>query len=52
MENSKTFIIPVPGDSLTGGPEALHQLAREINDLPDCQAFIHYTGRKDPRVAE
>lgn len=45
-----TFVIPTPGAIVTGGPEALHQLADAINRSGKARALTYYVGGKHPGV--
>jgi len=40
--STKRCVIATPGHAVTGGPEALHQLADRLNVLPGIEAVVRY----------
>lgn len=48
----KTFVVLCPGRKTTGGPEALHQLVNELNQVPGVEGLMYYVGGLGPGVVE
>lgn len=46
----KHFIVLCPGWIKTGGPEALHQLAFQLNEIAGVSCSILYYGKRSPQV--
>jgi hypothetical protein len=49
MSQKRTIIIPT-SYARSGGPEALHQLANELNCLDGVEALTYYVGPREPDV--
>ncbi len=47
---TKPIIVMCPGQFRTGGPEALHQLVHQLNQLKDVKGYIYYYGEKIPQI--
>ena len=52
MQNNRVFVIITPCSMATGGPEALHQLAHELNAISNLEALTYYVGERDLAVTK